>query len=427
MKLRIRVVLTLTTLLATAAAGADSKVLHLRVGDPERRDREVPVVLDAVTDTATGDLLTPAELARRLSDARIVFVGESHTSIDFHRAQLRLVQELDRAGREVLIGLEMYPYTEQEHLDRWHRGLLTEEGFVTLSHWYRSWGYPWDYYRDIFLYARDLGLPLFAVNAPREVVSQVREKGFENLGEEEREHVPERIDLDSDEHRRLFRAYFEPEEDEEEGEDGEGGEGGGLHSGMSDEQLEAMFAAQVTWDATMGHNAVRALREHGGPDAVMVVLIGSGHVAYGLGIERQVRTFFDGGTATVIPIPVADADGEPTPTVRASYADFVWGLPPESDALYPSLGLSTTAVSDDDPRRRVIFADEGSAAGEAGVVVGDLLLALDGEPLPDRETLQRRMADKRWGDAATLTVEREGEAVEVPMVFRREAPGGDGE
>jgi hypothetical protein len=35
------------------------------------------------------------------------------------------------------------------------------------------------------------------------------------------------------------------------------------------------------------------------------------------------------------------------------------------------------------------------------------------------------MADKRWGDAATLTVEREGEAVEVPMVFRRETPGGD--
>lgn len=418
--------LTLAALLAPAAAGADSKVLHLSIGDPDRRDREVPVVLDAVTDTATGDLLTPAELAARLADARIVFVGESHTSIDFHRAQLRLIQELDRAGREVLVGLEMYPYTEQEHLDRWHRRLLTEEGFVTLSHWYRSWGYHWDYYRDIFLYARDHGLPLFAVNAPRKVVSQVREKGFENLTEEEREHVPERIDLDSDEHRRLFRAFFEPEEDEENAEDGSDPEGGGLHSGMSDEQLEAMFAAQVTWDATMGHNAVKALREHGGPDAIMVVLIGSGHVAYGLGIERQVRTAFDGGTATVIPIPVADRGGEPTPTVRASYADFVWGLPPESDALYPSLGLSTTAVSDDDPRRRVIFVDEGSIAGEAGVRVGDLLLALDGEPLPDRETLQRRMADKRWGDAAALTVEREGDAVEVPMVFRRETPGGDG-
>lgn len=419
------VLLPLLALFAPAPAAADSKILHLAIGDPDRREREVPVVLDAVTDAATGELLTPSGLAERLAEARIVFVGESHTSIDFHRAQLRLIQELDRAGREVLIGLEMYPYTEQEHLDRWHQGLLTEEGFVTLSHWYRSWGYHWHYYRDIFLYARDRGLPLFAVNAPREVVSQVREKGFENLTEEEREHVPERIDLDSDEHRRLFRAYFEPEDDEEGGEDDSDPDDGGLHSGMSDEQLESMFAAQVTWDATMGHNAVKALREHGGPNAVMVVLIGSGHVAYGLGIERQVLSGFDGGTATVIPIPVADADGEPNPTVRASYADFVWGLPPETGELYPGLGLSTTAVSDDDPRRRVIFLSEGSTAGAAGVQVGDLLLALDGEPLPDRETLQRRMADKRWGDAATLTVEREGEAVEVPMVFRRETPADD--
>ena len=415
-------------LLLPAAGRADSKIYHLAIGDPDRRDREVPLVLDAVTDAATGELLTPAGLARRLDGTDIVFVGESHTSIDFHRAQLRLIEELDRAGREVLIGLEMYPYTEQEHLDAWHRRLVTEEGFVTLSRWYESWGYPWGYYRDIFLYARDHGIPLFAVNAPREVVSAVREQGFEGLAAEDRAHLPETIDLDSDEHRALFRAYFEPEEEEEEEGEEESADGGaGLHSGMSDEQLEAMFAAQVTWDATMAHNAVAALREHGGEDAILVVLVGSGHVAYGLGAERQAAVSFDGKTASVIPIPVADADGETTPTVRASYADFVWGLPPETDDLYPSLGLSTTAAGDDDSRRRVIFVNEGSPAGEAGIAVGDLLLALDGEPVPDKETLQRRMAEKRWGDAASLTVEREGEPVEIEVVFRREPPDGASE
>lgn len=412
--------LLVLALLLPAAGRADSKIYHLAIGDPERRDREVPLVLDAVTDAATGELLTPAGLARRLADTDIVFVGESHTSIDFHRAQLRLIEALDRAGREVLIGLEMFPYTEQEHLDHWHRGLVTEDGFVALSRWYESWGYPWGYYRDIFLYARDHGIPLFAINAPREVVSAVREQGFEGLAEEDRAHLPETIDLDSDEHRALFRAYFEPHD--EDGENDE--EGGGLHSGMSDEQLESMFAAQVSWDATMAHNAVAALREHGGEDAILVVLIGSGHVAYGLGAERQAASYFDGTTASVIPIPVADADGEPTSTVRASYADFLWGLPPETDELYPSLGLSTTAAGDDDRRRRVIFVNEGSAAGGAGVAVGDLLLALDGEPIPDKETLQRRMAEKRWGDAAALTVEREGEPVEIELVFRRAPPEG---
>ena len=44
----------------------------------------------------------------------------------------------------------------------------------------------------------------------------------------------------------------------------------------------------------MGWNALQALRTHGGDKAIMVVLVGSGHVAYGLGAERQARLWFDG-------------------------------------------------------------------------------------------------------------------------------------
>lgn len=408
---RVALAAALLCLAAAPAApltGAEPDLLHLAIGDPERRDREVPLELDAVTDAATGETITPAELARRLAGARIVLMGELHTSMEFHRAQLRLLQELVRTGRPVLVGLEMYPYTQQEHLDRWTRGLLTEEGFVTLSHWYDAWGYPWDYYRDVFLFARDHGVPLRAVNTPREVVSKVRKEGFAGLSEEERAHVPETVDLESDEHRRLFRAFFEGDEDDD-----------GMHASMSDEQLESMFAAQATWDATMAYNAVRAIEAHGDPEAVLVVLVGSGHVAYGLGIERQAAHWLDGAVASVIPIPVEDEDGERIETVQASYADFVWGLPPEGDPLFPSLGLSSTAVSDDDSRRRVIHVPEDSVAATAGFQVGDVLLTMDGEPLPDRETLQRAMAEKRWGDRAAFTVERNGETVPVTAWFRR--------
>lgn len=402
---------------APAPAPGQEGVLHLAVGDPERRDREVPLVLDAVADTRTGELLSPADLAARLASARLVLVGESHTSMDFHRAQLRLLEELAATGREVLVGLEMYPYTHQEHLDRWVAGLLTEEGFLELSDWYDAWGYPWGYYRDVFLLARDRGLSLVALNTPREVVTAVRNEGFENLSPEERAHVPESIDLDSDEHRTLFRALLGVNGEE----DGEG-----LHAGMSDEQLEAMFAAQVTWDATMAWNAVEALESRGGEGAVMVVLAGSGHLAYGLGIQRQAARWLDGAPgamATVIPIPVEDEDGEPVETVRASYADFVWGLPPAAEPLYPALGLSTTAVSDGDPRRRVLFVPEESVAAAAGFQPGDVLLTMDGQPLPDRRTFHRRMAATRWGDRVAFTVERAGEPVELTAWLRRSGPG----
>src|SRR6185369_15515563 len=240
---------------ATVAAAEEDRTLHLALGDPARKDGEAPLGLDAVTDTRTGDLLTPADLPARLAHlegVRLVLVGESHTNADFHLAQLRVIQELQRAGREVLIGLEMYPETEQRWLDAWRDGSLTEDGFLRLSHWYKNWGYNWAYYRDIFLFARDHGLRMIALNAPREIVSAVGKKGLAGLTPDERASIAPRIDTTSAEHRTLINAFF--------------GAGDPLHSGMPQEQLDRMYAAQCTWDATMGHNAVKALREHPGPN-----------------------------------------------------------------------------------------------------------------------------------------------------------------
>ena len=401
--------LVLSLMLGGAAVlAADVDIFRLELGDPERKSRTVDLVLDAITDGGTGDLLEPADLPARLADTRLLFVGESHTSIDFHRVQLRVIRELQAAGRPVMIGLEMYPYTEQRFLDRWVRGLLTEKGFVELSDWYENWGYHWDYYREIFLYARDNGIPMYALNTPREVIKSVRTKGFENLTEEEASRVPGEIDTDSDEHFELFRAFFSGGDDD-------------FHSSMSEPQLRGMFHAQCAWDATMAHNSVRALEAHGEPGSVMVVLIGSGHVAYGLGIQRQAAQWFDGRMASLIPIPVLGPECERIERVQASYADFLWGLPPESAPLYPGLGVSTVKTGEGE-RRKVIHVAEESVAEKAGFATGDVLWTLDGHDLPDRGALNRAMSRLRWGDSAVIEVRRGDETVALTAHFRRERP-----
>ena len=396
--------LALLAACAGTPAFADDSALNLPIGDPARKEKTASLVLDAVTDAATGDLLTPRELAGRLKDVRLLFVGESHTSIEFHNAQLRVIQELVRAGREVLIGLEMYPYTEQAWLDKWNSGALDERAFVDESAWYTNWGYHWNYYREIFLFARANKARLYAVNTPRDVVSTVRRKGFEGLSQEESAHMPARIDTDNAEHLRLFKAFFTDDDS--------------MHSsGMSEEQWQGMFRAQCTWDATMGYNALQALQKNAGKDAIMVVLIGAGHVAYGLGAERQARLWFDGKIASVIPIPIRDAKDRAV-TVRASYANFIWGLPRERDPLYPPLGVSTPEQKKGEYFSVLAVAKE-SVGAAAGFQVGDELVSMDGVPLTERGTRRRLMADKRWGDSADFQVRRKGEALVLRALFRR--------
>ena len=407
------ILLAATGLVAVGSAESGENVANiyrLPIGDPSRRDREVPVVLDAITDTATGALILPSELPKRLEGVRLLLVGESHTDMDSHRIELRVIEELVRSGRRVTVGLEMYPYGAQAALDDWTSGKLTEDAFLEASRWYRSWGYPWPYYRDIFLFARDRRLPLVAINAPREVVSAVRKKGFQGLTPEEAAHIPTDIDSKNADHMRLFRASF--------------GESG-FHTGMDDAAWQSMLDAQCTWDATMGFHAVQPLRGDEDPKApIVVVLVGAGHVQYGMGIERQLRKTFPGRIASLIPVPVKDSKLGAIASVQASYANFVWGVPPETDPLYPELGIATR-VRTEEGLLEILDVETESPSAAAGLKAGDVLVSFDGAAVKDKESLAKAMAGKRWGDAAELVVRREGATVTVTVLLRRQSPKPD--
>jgi len=409
--------MVLATVLALGTASellATDPALSLEIGDPDRRNKKAPLVLDAITDTRTGELLSPSQLAKRLADTRLVLVGETHTDINFHRAQLRVIQELHKAGRDVVVGLEMFPYTKQEHLDYWSAGHYTEEGFLELSEWYDTWGTQWGYYREIFHYARDAGLPMYALNTPREVVAAVRKKGFDELTEDEKALMPPSVDTDDEEHYLLFKAFFEEEEDE-------------FHASMTEEQWQGMFNAQCTWDATFGNNALRVLGTHPDPNAVLVVLVGTGHVAYDLGIQRQVSNWAEIPISTIVPMPVQEWDeDEPIGEIQASYADYLWGLPRETDPIFPTLGVSTRSTGDEG-RRTVIYVAEDSVGEAAGFQLGDLLLDVDGIEVHDQATFAKILADKRWGDTAVVKVKRGDEEVTLEVAFRRELPQPEGE
>jgi uncharacterized iron-regulated protein len=396
----------LLALLLPGALRADQQMLHLDIGDPARKGREVRLVLDAITDTVTGEILAPREFARRLAGTGMLFIGENHTSQAFHDVQYQAVRALHESGRKVLIGVEMFPYTEQAVLDDWNARRLTSEGFVQTARWYDQWDYHWHYYRDIFLYAQANGIGIHAVNCPRDLVRAVRSGGFGSLSAEQAAHLPPTLAPDDDEHRRLYRAHFAG--------------GDSLH--LNAQAIEGMYRAQTMWDACMGWNALQALRRMGGDGAIMIVLAGAGHVAFGLGSERQIAAHYDGRSASLMPVPVRDDTGEPITGVRASYASFLWAVPPETDEAYPRLGLSLMGRFGAEPGQ-VIRVQADSVAARAGVREGDVLLAIDGATVSSDRALGALMAEHRWGDVVEARIRRDG-AEQLLMIAIRRSDGG---
>jgi uncharacterized iron-regulated protein len=400
-------------------------IVDLAVGDPARKDRTVTLGVDRPIDTRTGTgtsngdgtgtgsggtELSAGDVAQRLRDTRILLIGESHTSRESHRVQFQVIEALHRAGRRVIIGLEMYPYTAQPALDRWSRGAvggpapMSEEAFLGESAWYQHWGLHFGYYRDIFLFARDNGLRMVGVNAPRDVIAAVRKKGLGNLTPEEARQLPADIDADNAEHLTLFKTYFGG------GDATHGGAGGTSESAWKD-----MLGAQAAWDATMAFHAAKAWREAKDDRAIVVVLVGSGHVAYSLGIARQARRSFDGQVSSIIPIEIAKGE---TMQVRASYADIVWGVPLESSPAYPSFGI-TPVTRSADQLQQVVVVERDSPAAQAGVTVGDIVLAIDGQPITSRESFNRLSVTKNWGDTADVKLRRGSDEITVKLFLRR--------
>ena len=356
-------------------------------------------------DTARGDRVEIDDLAARLDSARLILFGETHAHAAVQQAERQLLDALARRGRRVLVGLEMLPASVQPALDRWVRGEGSEADLVRDTHWYRHWGFHFGHYRELFLFARQRGTPLVALNVEREVITTVRRQGFEGVPAADRPKLPPRIDLDSAEHRRLFSAYM-----------------GGGHQGMTPEMEAGMFRAQCTWDAVMGWNAVRALERESDPRAVMVAVMGSGHVAYGLGVRRQAALWGRPATALVVAVVV---EGEPRDRMaRGSLADFVWGVPPDDGpARFPSLG----ATLSDRPGTAGPGVDglrQDAPAARAGIRKADVIVAVDGVETPDKEAVLREMAAKAWDTQVQVTVVRAGTRQPISVSLTR--PGSVG-
>ena len=270
-----------------------------------------------ILETRTGRVISPEVLLERLDEARVVYIGETHTRLEDHQIQERILKGLHDRRPSLAVALEMFPREAQTQLDRFSKGELTEEEFLREVNWEEIWGYPFRLYRPLVLFAREKRLPLVGLNAPREVVNKIARQGLAGLGREDRIRLADTFDFTNQEHREYVREEYE------------------RHLKGSIRDFEAFYEAQLAWEETMAESLVHALKAL--PETTrVVVLIGNGHIWQGRGVPQNARRRLDHQYRTVIPLP-ADYSLrrlEPGP------ADYVWVTPVSPETHRPRLGIT---------------------------------------------------------------------------------------
>ncbi len=330
------------------------------------------------------------ELLTRLAGQQVVLLGETHDSAEDHRWQLHTLAQLHALRPDIAIGFEMFPRRLQPVLDRWVAGELSEAEFLRQTDWDRVWGYDARMYMPLFHYARMNRLPMLALNVERGLVSAVDAKGWDAVPAAEREGLsrpaappPPYVE----ELRRVFAHHPEKRQD------------------------EAAFArfveAQATWDRAMAQAIAAHLQRQ--PDALVVGIMGSGHVRFGHGVAHQLK---DLGVTRVANLMTLEADGR-CEGLTAGLADAIYLVrAPQSDP--PRLGIAMESVAGG---IRVAQVTAGSVAEQAGLRVGDVVAEAAGvavrSPLAMRQTIERQ-APGTW---LPLKVRRDGQELEIVARF----------
>ncbi|MBU0600998.1 MAG: ChaN family lipoprotein [Gammaproteobacteria bacterium] len=249
----------------------------------------------------------PAPLLERMSRKSVVLLGETHNEAAHHVWQLDTLRALHALRPDMVIGLEMLPRAAQPVLDAWVRGELGEDALFERSRWRQVWGVSSDLYAGIFRFAREHRVPLRALNVERKVVREVTRVGLAGVPLAGREGV-------GDPARPLagYTAWLQ--------------QIWGEHMPAGKASADGAFArfldGQLLWDRAMAEALAGAARAN--PAALVVGLMGSGHVIHGYGVEHQLR---DLGVTEVGSLLPWDADGDCGDLV-AGVADAVFGIAP---------------------------------------------------------------------------------------------------
>ncbi|MGB7972480.1 MAG: ChaN family lipoprotein [Candidatus Deferrimicrobiaceae bacterium] len=371
--------------------------------DPQK---EVPKAEDIV-HLPTGLKVSLDGMMDMISGATLVCVGETHDNIHAHRVELIIIRELFRRfpGR-IAIGMEMFREPQQEALDRWTKGELSELAFLKAVKWYDNWGFDFGYYRGILAFAKENGIDVVALNPSKGIQEEVRRGGLDNVSDDLRAKLPEIGEADPYQRAAMKAVY-------------------GSHL-PTEGMFESFFRVQMLWEETMAERVVDYLKSPRGKGKKMVTITGGWHVRYGFGLPKKVVRRMPLPYVIIQPVEIEIPEEKKDqqmdvdlPEIPLLPYDFAWYVPYEG--LEKKRVLMGVLLSENEGRVSVKSVEEGSPAEKAGIRPGDVFVSFDGEPVEDMTDILYRMGKKKEGDTASLVLLRDGAEKPVEITFFRMA------
>lgn len=343
--------------------------------------RGAPIGFDAVLDHA--------------GKQSAVLLGETHDRPEIHRWQLHVIAALHARGRPIAVGFEMFPRRLQPVLDRWVAGELDTDSFLVEAEWFDVWGFDPELYLPIFQFCRAQRVPMLALNCYRALVTRVRLEGWAAIPEAERDGLtPSAPPTEG------YRGYLTRLM---------GGmrETGGAQ--IANTSFDGFIAAQQTWDRAFAENIAKYLKQS--PEALVVGIIGRGHLEFGHGTPHQLRALGVNDFAVLLP---AHTPASVSWELESGISDAVFRIS-EPEAAPPLPVRYGFGVSADEKGLTVAAVDPETPAAQAGLAPGDRIVSIAGKPVATKPAMFGALRRTMHGVILPMAVTRNGTAIEIAI------------
>ncbi len=270
-----------------------------------------------------GTVASLADVIDAMGAHEVVFVGETHDDPTGHELEQALFTgAVSRWGsgsdapRAVALSLEMFERDVQYILDEYLDGWITEDQFLKSAR-------PWDFYesdyRPMVEFAKRHEAPVIAANSPRRYANRVTREGPESLMELGAEALRTLPPLPFPDPSAAYRAQWDEVMTDTAAADPD--EPAPTHPGMDPAFMERALYSQSLWDAGMAYSITEHLLES--PNALVLHMVGSFHVAGGTGTPEQLEYYLPGTKAMVVVIRAVEDISAFDPERDGENEDFV--------------------------------------------------------------------------------------------------------
>ena len=398
------VFLLLVIFLAVPVRPADEKSLDaLPIGaSPHRLELSV-LPAGQIMATAEGREIDLPALVRQNRDKDVFIIGEFHDSYACHVWQKDFIEALAKEYPRLLVGFEFFNRGDDPFLDLYLNGKISEAELLQKTGWYQRGALNFAYTRLVLEAVKKLGLKAVGLNVPRELVSRVAKGGFAKLSAAEQAMFPG-AGRTYPEHEFFVRSTL------------------GEFAVQVPLWFRNVYAAQKCWDTVMAESMRLALARPEFRGRKGIIIAGSAHVAYGLGIPWRYRLSDKRAKImTMVPVTVAakksENSEEENPMVKAlagqlkpaavfarGLADAVFAVAAEEKPYFAEAGFSGKMNADG--LFEISQVRKETPAEKCGLRVADRILAIDGVPVKSLEGLRLVLAQKNWDDSLSLDIRK---------------------